>query len=75
MNFARLRPGKVNRLKSNDINYHYATYKSLREARNIINKSRRNARIPRLSASYKSFLFLILRINLRQKFYLHWVYP
>ncbi len=75
MNFTRHRTAKFNGSNSNDINYHYRTYNSLPAARNIINKTARNARISRPSASYERFLYLILRINLRQKFYLHQVYP
>ncbi len=75
MNFTRHRTGEFKGSKTNDINYHYATCNSLPSARNIIDKTARNARISRLSASYEGFLYLILRINLRQKFYLHQVYP
>ena len=75
MNFTRHRTAKLYSARSNDINYHSESCNSLPVARNIINKTARNARISRLSAIYECLLFLILRINLRQKFYLLRVYP
>lgn len=67
--------GRNNRSSSNDINYHFETCISLRHTRNIINKSTRNPRNTWPAASYERFLFLMLRINLLQKFYLLRVYP
>lgn len=66
---------RTNLIAINDINYHYEVSDSLRFARNIINKSRGNARAMRPAGCYERFLFLMLRINLLQKFYLHRVYP
>ncbi|SYX90912.1 hypothetical protein CCOS865_03180 [Pseudomonas reidholzensis] len=57
-NLASIRPSKEDRLSLNDINYHYATCQPLQNARNIINKTARNARKSRLSASYERFLLL-----------------
>ncbi len=75
MNFTRRRTDQLRSAALNDINYHYSIRNSLPLARNIINKSTRNARISRLSASYKPNVLLNLRINLLRKFYLHRVYP
>jgi len=75
MNFARRRADQIRDISLNDINYHYSIRNSLPLARNIINKSARNARISRLSASYTSIMLLTLRINLLRKFYLARVYP
>lgn len=74
-NFVVDRNSGMNCIESNDINYHYEFTTSLHRARNIINKTRDNARPMRPAACYERFLFLMLRINLLQKFYLHRVYP